>query len=104
MLIVPLIHDVSLLKVDMLINGLGRGSLLTVLMSLSIQSIPPQQRATAMGIFQATYAVGMLAGPLASGFLASSSGLAAVFYLSTFCCLVTAAIAYLPVVRRLGIQ
>lgn len=103
-LVIPSIHDVSLLKAVMFVNGLGRGLLMTLLTSLSIQAISPQQQATAMGIFQSTYALGMLAGPLVSGFLASSFGLAAIFYLSAFCCLATAGIAYLPAVKHLGLQ
>ena len=103
MLIVPLIHAVYLLKVVMMFNGFGQGLLYTTLMSLSIQAIPPQQRATAMGIYQATYAIGMLAGPLVSGLLAEGLGLAAVFYLSAFLSLVIAGIAYLPAVKCRGL-
>jgi MFS family permease len=100
--VVPLIHSLTLLNIAMVFNGLGRGLLATLLMALSIQGMPPQQRATAMGTYQAIYAIGMLAGPLTSGFLANSLGLNAVFYLSTFCCLATAGVAYLPSIRRLG--
>jgi len=100
--IVPLIHNVALLNVAMAINGVGRGLLGTLLMALSIQGVPAQQRATAMGTYQALYSIGMLAGPLTSGFLADSYGLNSVFYLSTFCCVATAAVAFLPAIRRLG--
>ena len=50
--------------------------------------------------YQAAYAVGMLLGPLVSGFLADSQGLSAVFYLSAFLCLVLAGMAYLPILSR----
>ena len=99
-LTIPLIHDVSLLKAVMLFNGLGRGFTATIVMSLGIQVASPQQRATAMGIFQAALALGMLLGPLLSGFIAQSWGLATVFYLSTFCYLAPCVIAYLPAVKR----
>lgn len=98
--VVPLIHKVSVLEAVMVVNGLGRGMLGTVLMALSIQAVAPQRRATAMGIYQATYAIGMLLGPLVSGFLADNFGLAAVFYLSASLCLVTAGLAYLPVTAK----
>jgi DHA1 family multidrug resistance protein-like MFS transporter len=101
-IVVPLIHDVSVLKTIMLLNGLGRGLLTTILMLLSIQGVVQQQRATSMGIYQAIYAIGMLMGPLISGFMADRLGLSAVFYLSTLCCLATAGIAYLPTIRHLG--
>jgi DHA1 family multidrug resistance protein-like MFS transporter len=84
-IVVPLIHDVSVLKTIMLLNGLGRGLLTTILMLLSIQGVVQQQRATSMGIYQAIYAIGMLMGPLISGFMADRLGLSAVFYLSTLC-------------------
>jgi len=99
-MIVPLINDVSLLKLDMLCHGLGRGFLTTIFLSLSIEGLPQQQRATAMGFYQATYALGMLTGPVISGFLANSVGLASAFYLSTLCCLVTAGMAFLPWLKR----
>ncbi len=94
-LIVPLIHDVSALEIVMVVNGLGRGILATILMSLSIQAVAPQQRATAMGVYQALYAVGMLLGPLISGHLADSLGLTVVFYLSAAICLLLAGTAFL---------
>ena len=101
--IIPLIHSVTHLKLTMLVNGVGRGILSTILMALSIQTVAPQQRAMAMGIYQAAYAVGMILGPLTSGYLAQSQGLSAVFYLSAGMCMIVAAIAYLsPVRRRLG--
>ena len=72
-----------------------------ILMLLSIQGVRPEQRATSMGIFQALYALGMLLGPLISGFMAQKWGLSSAFYLSAVCCAATAAIAYLPVVRHM---
>ena len=98
--IIPMIQSVYQLELTMLINGLGRGILSTILMALSIQTVDSQQRATAMGIYQAAYAAGMILGPLTSGYLAQSQGLAAVFYLSAGMCLILAVMAYLPLIRR----
>ena len=98
--ITPLLHQVSLLKGIMVIYGLGRGILSTILMSLSIQAVDPQQRATAMGIYQAIYAVGMFLGPFVSGSIADNFGIATVFYLSSFFCLVVAGMAYLPIIFK----
>jgi MFS family permease len=95
-LIVPLVHSIPLLELIMIGNGLGRGILNTILMVQSLQAVAPQQRATAMGVYQATYAVGTLLGPLVSGMVADSLGIAAVFHLSASLCLVIAVIAYLP--------
>jgi len=100
--IVPFIQEVSLLKVVMVVNGLGRGLLSTIFMSLSVQAVAPQHRATAMGVYQATYSLGMLLGPMVSGFLADNVGLSAVFYLSAAICGVMAGLAYLPILPRLS--
>ena len=97
---VPLIHNVYVLEAVMVVNGLGRGVLNTILMALSIQAVAPQQRATAMGVYQAAYAVGMISGPLVSGSLADSLGLAAVFYLSASLCLLLAGMAYLRILVK----
>lgn len=100
LLAVPFIHSVYLLKAVQVANGLGRGILATILMSLSIRAVAPQQQATAMGVYQAIYAGGMLLGPLVSGFLADSQGLATVFYLSASLCLMIAGIACLPLLPK----
>jgi len=101
-LVVPLIYHVYVLEAVMVVNGMGRGILNTILMILSVQAVRPQQRATAMGVYQATYAVGMILGPIVSGFLADNLGLAAVFYLSASICFVLAGIAHLPLVTHRG--
>ena len=100
LLTIPFIQRVYVLEAVQVAYGLGRGVLFTILMTLSIQAVTPQQRATAMGVYQAAYSVGMLAGPLVSGFLADSQGLATVFYLSASLCLVIAGIACLPILSR----
>jgi predicted MFS family arabinose efflux permease len=40
-----------------------------------------EDRATAMGIFQATYAIGMMSGPIVSGQVADNISLDVVFYM-----------------------
>ncbi len=100
LLAVPFIRHIYVLKAVQVANGLGVGILRTILMTLSIRSVAPQQQATAMGIYQAIYAAGMLLGPLASGFLADSQGLDSVFYLSASLCLVIIAMACLPILPR----
>ncbi len=99
-LAIPYIHHVYILELVMVAYGLGSGVLSTILMALSIRSIAVQQRATAMGVYQAMYAVGMLLGPLLSGFVGDSLGLASVFYLSAALCLVIAGLAFLPIIRK----
>ena len=83
-----------------MLNGFGWGMLHTKLMALSIHNTAPQQKATAMGFFQAMYAIGMLPGPLVSGFLADNFGLSVIFYFSAAICLLVIGMAYLPILPR----
>ena len=98
--VVPFVQDVSLLQAVMVLNGLGRGLTMTAFMILSVQAVEPQNRATAMGVYQAAYSIGMVSGPLVSGFLADSIGLASVFYVSAALCGLMAALAFLPILRK----
>ena len=98
---VPFVKRVPLLAAIQLVNGTGRGVLNTTLMALSIRYFAPEERATAMGVYQAIYSVGMLLGPLISGFLAESLGFASIFYVSAILCLIPAGMANLSGLRRI---
>ncbi len=100
LVLVPLTATPEALTLVQIVGGLGRGSLLALLMGLSIRSAPPAARATAMGVFQAVYAIGSLSGPLVSGAVADVLDLPAVFQLSAVLALAIVAVAQLPVVRR----
>lgn len=76
---IPYIHDVTLLLVSRVIYGVGSGLAFPVLMGLAIKEIAREQRASAMGFFQAVYAVGMFAGPTFSGFMADAMGIRGMF-------------------------
>ena len=71
-----------------LVLGLAMGIVYPVLMGLSIQQVNEQERATAMGLHQAIYAIGMFAGPAASGWLAAAIGLQPMFGVTAVMCLV----------------
>jgi MFS family permease len=75
----PRIHSIPLLFLNRIVHGLGNGLSYPVLMGLAIKNIPGERRALAMGAFQAIYAIGMVAGPTLSGFLAKWSGVQSVF-------------------------
>ena len=97
---IPFINAIPLLMAVQISCGLGSGVLMTLFMVLIIRGLPQQQQATVMGVYQAIYAIGMLIGPLASGFLGSSLGLSTVFYLAAFLVLLIAILAFLPVFSR----
>jgi len=76
---VPMVQSIPLVAVTQLLGGAGRGLAYPLLMGLSIRSVRPSDRATAMGVFQATYALGMFAGPASTGVIGDALGLTAVF-------------------------
>jgi len=81
LLAVPFISDVYLLMATQSVYGLTSGVIMTTMMTLSIRGVGREHQATAMGVFQAVYAIGMLCGPLVSGFLSAGLGISAVFYI-----------------------
>lgn len=70
--------------------GFGSGIGYPLLMGMSIENVNEEERATAMGLHQAVYAIGMFAGPWLSGILASRYGLSPMFAFTAVGCLVLA--------------
>jgi predicted MFS family arabinose efflux permease len=79
-LITPFIDSKGWLCTIQGFNGMSLGLLFPLLLGMAIESIPHQKRATAMGAYQALYAIGMFAGPFFAGILNSYLGIAAGFY------------------------
>lgn len=79
-LIVPWINEVNYLFPSEVLIGIGWGFTVPLLMGLSIRDVEPSEKATAMGIFQSIYGIGMLLGPFITGIFASLWGLDLVFY------------------------
>ncbi|WP_332630373.1 MFS transporter [Halalkalibacter flavus] len=79
-LITPFVESKWLLIVVQGVNGFALGVLFPLLLGMSIESISHEKRATAMGVYQAVYAIGMFLGPFLAGILNSSFGIAAGFY------------------------
>ena len=92
--ITPFVDRLSFLKAIQVVNGAGIGLLFPLLTSLSIQSVPREQQATAIGFFQSLYAIGMTFGPILSGVFAQKLGLASVFVLNGLMCLAGAAFSF----------
>jgi MFS family permease len=92
----PFLTHFSLLVACQALTGLGVGIAFPVLMGLALQAVEPEARASAMGVFQSVYAVGMTLGPILSGVVARWWGITGV-YLTNGALLVLAvvvAIAY----------
>ena len=62
--------------------GLANGIYYPMLMSLSVRDVAVDERATATGIHQAVYAIGMFAGPWVGGFVAERVGIRVMFLLT----------------------
>jgi MFS family permease len=78
----PFLTRFYLLVVCQAVIGLGVGIGFPVLMGLALQAVEPEARASAMGVFQSVYAIGMTLGPVISGGVARAWGITAV-YLTT---------------------
>jgi MFS family permease len=68
--------------------GLSMGIAYPVLMGMSIRNVGDAERTTAMGFYQAVYAVGMFGGPWVSGWLSDIFGIQTMFGITAFFCLV----------------
>ena len=75
------------LIVSQLCIGLSQGTGYPVLMGMSIRQVSDSSRATAMGLHQAVYAIGMFSGPWVSGIVADLVGIQPMFGLTAPVCL-----------------
>ena len=82
--------------------GVASGVVYSVLMGLSIRYVEEAQRATAMGLFQAVYAIGMFTGPWLSGILADAIGMQPMFGVVGAACLVIGAIGARQLAEQRG--
>ena len=99
--VTPYIQDLRLLFLIQGLGALGRGLAYPVLMGLSIQGMPQEEKATAMGFFQAVYAIGMFSGPAASGFIGSAFGLRSVFFCIGIVYMIATALSIAMLPKRL---
>ena len=65
-----------------MINGFSLGMMFPLYLGMAVEKIEQEKRATAMGAYQAIYAIGMFVGPYVAGVLNDLYGLEASFYLS----------------------
>lgn len=98
--IIPWMENISGLIAAQILIGAGWGLTFPVLMSLSIREVAAPERATAMGIFQALYALGMLIGPPLAGVWAGLWGLESVFFICSGICSISIVLALLKVPLR----
>jgi len=79
-LAIPFVDALPALYVTQALNGLALGLPFPLLLALTIKGVAPEKQATAMGFYQAAYAIGMFGGPFAAGWLNEAGGLEAGFW------------------------
>ena len=82
LLVMPLVTTLGVIVALQVVIGAGHGLSNTALMALSISTVSPKNRATAMGVYGAVYSIGTFAGPVVGGAVAGTAGIDSVFYLS----------------------
>ncbi|KKI93515.1 MFS transporter [Bacillus sp. SA1-12] len=80
--IIPFVSNLQWLYVTQALNGYAQGMTIPLLMGMAIQTISLSKRATAMGLFQAIYALGIFLGPFVAGMFSQMVNFSAVFYLA----------------------
>ncbi|WP_205180546.1 MFS transporter [Neobacillus cucumis] len=79
-LLIPFVHSKGLFLAIQIFCGFSLGLIFPLLLGLAIEKIAPDKRATAMGAYQAIYAIGIFAGPFFAGIFNSLMGIKAGFY------------------------
>ena len=73
--LIPIMPSLGWLCLSQAFNGFFQGILFPLFLSMAIESIESEKRATAMGFYQAVYSLGMFMGPFLAGWLIEHFGL-----------------------------
>lgn len=93
-ILVPQTNSILLVCLLQLIPGMGTGILFSLLTSSAMQTIPAQKRSTAMGFFQAVYALGMTIFPIISGSIYEHSSMKYAFVFLAGTCFLACLISF----------
>ena len=91
----PYIESLFLLILVRLFSGFTWGTIFSSLMGLIVKEFDDNYQASAMGLFQAIYAIGMFSGPIVSGIIADWKGIYYVFLLSSITSLLILVVSFL---------
>lgn len=94
-LLVPNLPSVGWIDAAQILSGLSTGILFSLCTSEAMKNVPPEKHSSAMGFFQAVYALGMTLFPILTGTVSSRFSMSAAFY-----CL--AAIAVIGLITAVG--
>lgn len=98
--VIPSLAGMTGLYLSQALGGFARGVVYPLLMGLSIKGIASHQRASAMGVFQAVYGLGMFLGPVMVGMVSDKAGLAWGFWLTGMFGIASAIVAAMQLPRR----
>lgn len=94
-LLVPQANSVFFIYLLQIIPGMGTGILFSLLTSEALKNIDSQKRSTAMGFYQAVYAIGMTVFPIIGGYLNESFSMQIAFSFLAGICFIAIFIAIL---------
>jgi predicted MFS family arabinose efflux permease len=82
------------------LSGLSSGVLISFFMARSIRYMPPEQKTTAMGIYQAIYSVGMMLGPVIMGYLLDYTSFQHSYQIMSLICVFTLIAAWVIMIQE----
>lgn len=94
-LLIPSMPTLAALCATQIGNGFMQGLIFPLLLGKSVSGVAPFKRATAMGFYQAVYAIGMSGGPFVAGWMSAAYGLTGGFWLGGIAALLAAVLSWL---------
>ncbi len=98
--IVPNAASPNILIISQILAGLSTGILFSFCTTEALKNVPLEKRSTAMGYFQAIYAVGMTVIPMFAGAVSEKYGLSTAFYIEGITALLATLAAIIFFVRK----
>lgn len=80
-IVVPLSKSIPQIMVLQLIPGLASGLLFSILTTEAMEEVPTDKKSTAMGFYQAVYALGMTLFPMLTGNINEIAGMASAYFI-----------------------
>lgn len=94
-LLIPSMPTLATLCLTQVGNGFMQGLIFPLLLGKSVSEVDPYKRATAMGFYQAVYAIGMSAGPFVAGWMSGIYGLTGGFWLGGIAAALAAVLSWI---------
>ncbi len=93
-LLVPQCSSVYTIYLLQLLPGLSTGFLYSYLTSEAMKGVPVEKKSTAMGFFQAVYALGMTFIPMICGSITATSSISTSYYFLMALCFLSSILAF----------